>query len=74
MHPTGVPVQLDQKSLIVVILDGRLIGYVQATRAAGLAAKLRELKVLGKDNVGTGGGGGGDMRGVGGCRYWGGGI
>eukprot|EP00731_Ephydatia_muelleri_P007732 Em0004g70a len=51
MHPVGTLVQLDHKSLVVVLLDGRLIGYVQATKAAALATKLRELKVLGKDNV-----------------------
>ena len=50
MIPLGGPCPSDSTHL-PVLLDGRLIGEVEADKAKELAAKLRTLKTLGQEKV-----------------------
>ena len=51
MNPLGGPHPSDSTQLSV-LLDGRLIGEVEADKAKELATKLRTLKTLGQEKVG----------------------
>ena len=51
MTPTGAPLPPCAQSSIPVVLDGRLVGEVDAECAQELAVQLRTLKALGQDKV-----------------------
>ena len=51
MNPLGGPRPSDSTHLSV-LLDGRLVGEVEADKAKELATKLRTLKTLGQEKVG----------------------
>jgi len=53
MIPTGAPLSPCARSAIPVVLDGRVLGEVDAEGAPELATKLRTLKALGQDKVNT---------------------
>ena len=50
MNPLGGPRPSDSTHLSVV-LDGRLVGEIEADKAEELATKLRTLKTLGQEKV-----------------------
>ena len=50
MNPLGGPRPSDSTHLSV-LLDGRLVGEVEADKAKELATKLRTLKTLGQEKV-----------------------
>ena len=50
MNPLGGPRPSDSTHLSV-LLDGRLVGEVEADKAKELATKLRTLKILGQEKV-----------------------
>ena len=50
MTPLGGPRPSDS-TYLPVVLDGRIVGEIEADKASELAAKLRTLKTLGQEKV-----------------------